>query len=65
MINLFKLHFPQKISFVQLYTSASDCKDVGNFAGSHFESLSVAFLNMLATSRKRRLSIAAFSRGNR
>jgi len=33
---IIKLHFLQSILLVQLYTSASDCKGVGNIPGSHF-----------------------------
>jgi hypothetical protein len=35
-IQLFKLHFLQNRPLVQLHTSSSDCKGVGNNPGSHF-----------------------------
>jgi len=33
---LFKLYFLQNIPLLQLRTSASHCKDVGNISGNHF-----------------------------
>jgi len=33
---LFKLHFLPNSHIVQIHTSASDCKCVGNAPGSHF-----------------------------
>ena len=35
-IQSFKPHFLQNSPLVQLYTSASDCKGIGNMPGSHF-----------------------------
>jgi len=32
----FKIHFLQNTHFAQLYTSASDCKGVGNIPGNQF-----------------------------
>ena len=35
-VQSFKLHFLQYSPLVQLHTSASDCKHVGNIPGNHF-----------------------------
>jgi len=35
-VQLFKLHFLQNSPFVQIHTSTSDCKCVGNIPWSHF-----------------------------
>jgi hypothetical protein len=34
-VQSFKLHFLQSSPLVQLYTPASDCKNVGNIPGNH------------------------------
>jgi len=63
-----KLHCLQNCPLVQLYTSTSDCKVVGNIRWKPIcESLfssSVAFLITSLASQKRRLFSADFSRGN-
>ena len=52
----FKLEILQNSPLVQLYTSTSKCKGVGNISGSHYVealfSSSVAFLMMTVTSQK-------------
>jgi hypothetical protein len=68
-VQSFKLPFLQNGSFMQLHTSASDCKVGGNIPGSFFAkaffSSSVAFLMMSLASQKLRTLNADFNEGNR
>ena len=56
------LHFLQYSPLVQLHTSASDCKHVGNIPGNHFVP---SQLLMMSAMKKHRLFSADFSLGNR
>jgi hypothetical protein len=54
-VQSFKPHFLQNSPLVQLYTSVSDCKGVGNIPGSHFMkdfSARVTFFMMSVASQK-------------
>jgi len=68
-VQSFKLLFLQICPHVQQYTSACNCKCVGDILGSHFiESLfsfSVALSNMSVASQKHHPFNADFSQGNK
>ena len=63
-VQSFKLHFLQYSSLVQLHTSASDCKHVGNIPGNHFVKAFSA-LNDVSSKKKHHPFNADFSLGNR
>ena len=46
-VQSFKLHFLQYNPLVRLYTSASDCKIVGNIPGRHFLNVFQLFRDIL------------------
>ena len=51
-VQLYKVYFIQNSPILQLYTSASDCKGVGNFPGSHLCKPCHLFLRILNNVRR-------------